>query len=109
MCLTTSHVYGAHVETQWRVVKSNIVTMLAPFVCCSHYCTVKKFETSYRTAKCGQFMTLTIEGWTLNKTLSGLNKYTDEQTHDRLIAWMERPSSSPDCVFQMYAIYGFYM
>ncbi|KAH3718102.1 hypothetical protein DPMN_060901 [Dreissena polymorpha] len=68
----------------------------------SHICDVVQMQTDYTEDRAKNFMTLTLAGWTLNKTMSGLNIYTTEQLYDRILSWqsMKNANDTPVVVFQ---------
>ncbi|XP_064614442.1 uncharacterized protein LOC135478101 [Liolophura sinensis] len=64
-----------------------------------HWCDNSKFITTTEVGKCGNFMQMVLDGYSLDREESNLADLSEKEANAKISQWSKDPDNSPDCVF----------
>jgi hypothetical protein len=67
-----------------------------------NWCQVTVRNPEYRYDSCGNFMDHLLDGYNIEKNMSGLANLSKTELHKQLSSWTLDPDNSPQCIFYMY-------
>ena len=68
----------------------------------SNFCQDEEKVQTWTNRSCSEFMWAVLEGYSLDRSKSGLDDKTDQELQMLINKWSRDPTGSPDCSFYKY-------